>query len=123
MVIHFTFYLIWRPILYFTLYGATYILSYIWFYLQFVILTVIQTWIVPQFYRIFTIFRVLLIFCLFFILHKLLLDEVAVSVEVLVFIVIGRSRSDDYVFDFNYRSGSYLRLSFRPIMPSPYCVS
>ena len=41
---------------------------------------------------------------------------VAVSVETLVFIVIGRSCSEGCGFDSHCRPGSFLRFNFRPIM-------
>ena len=41
---------------------------------------------------------------------------VAISVEALVFIVIGRSCSEGCGFDSHYRSGSFLRFNYRPIM-------
>ena len=48
---------------------------------------------------------------------------VAVSVEALVFIVIGRSCSEGCGFDSHYRSGSFLRFNYRSIMSSPYCAT
>ena len=41
---------------------------------------------------------------------------VIVWVEALVFIVIGRSCSEGYGFDFHCRPGSFLRFNSRPIM-------
>ena len=41
---------------------------------------------------------------------------VAISVEALVFIVIGSICSEGCEFDFHYRPGSFLRLYSRPIM-------
>ena len=45
---------------------------------------------------------------------------VAVLVEALVFIVIGRSCSEGCWFDSHSRPGSFLRFNSRPIMSSPY---
>ena len=42
--------------------------------------------------------------------------DVVVSVEALVFIVIGRSCSEGCGFDSHYRPGSFLRFNYRPIM-------
>ena len=45
----------------------------------------------------------------------------AVSVEALVFIVIGRSCSEGCGFDSHCRPSSFLRFNSRPIMSSSYC--
>ena len=47
----------------------------------------------------------------------------AVSVEALVFIVIGRSCSEGCVFDSHCRPSGFLRINSRPIMSSPYCAT
>ena len=46
-----------------------------------------------------------------------------ISVEALVFIVIGRSCSEGYGFDSHCRAGSFLRFNSRPIMLSSYCAT
>ena len=47
---------------------------------------------------------------------RMLQAVVAVSVEALVFIVIGRSCSEGCGFDSHCRPGSFLRFNYRPIM-------
>ena len=47
----------------------------------------------------------------------------AVSVEALVFIVIGHSCSNGCGFDSYYRPGSFLRFNSLPIISSPYCAT
>ena len=46
-----------------------------------------------------------------------------VSVEALVFIVIGRSCSGGCGFDSHYQPGSFFRFNCRLIMLSPYCAT
>ena len=47
----------------------------------------------------------------------------AVTVEALLFIVIGQSCSEGCGFDSHYRPSSFLRFNFQPILSSPYCVT
>ena len=51
------------------------------------------------------------------------LNAVAVLVEALDFIVIGRSCSEGCRFDSHYRPSGFLRFNSRPIMSSPYCAT